>query len=73
MIASRRHDTRMIKTKFGVMLDDKLRPGMWSFGMCLSHSGPETYLYINLFKWTIVIGKFYDYRKADNDEFSKKM
>lgn len=33
--------------------------GMWSFGLALSHWKPETYLYINLFKWSIHIGKFF--------------
>ena len=46
------------KVKFGVKID-KLWPGMWSFGVCFSHSGAETYLFINLFKWTISIGKIF--------------
>lgn len=31
----------------------------WSFGVCLSHWGEETYIFINLFKWSISIGKIY--------------
>jgi len=30
----------------------------WSIGICLSHSIDETYVYINLVKWIISIGKF---------------
>jgi hypothetical protein len=46
------------KLKCGINF--QTRPeGIWSFGICLSHWEPETYLYINFFKWTISIGKFY--------------
>lgn len=48
-----------IKTKFGIIVD-KLYKGRWSFGICLTHDEPETYLYINIFKWSIVIGKIWD-------------
>ena len=34
--------------------------GWWSFGICLSHSDDETYILINLFKWSVSIGKLYD-------------
>ena len=53
-----------IKTKFGIIINE-LWEGRWSFGICLSHDGPETYLFINLFKWTISIGKIYDYAEED--------
>lgn len=44
-----------VKVKFGVSVE-KMYSGWWSFGVCFSHSRPETYVYINLFKWTISIG-----------------
>ena len=45
------------KLKFGIVVE-KVWEGSWSFGMCLSHSfDGQTYLFINLFKWTISIGK----------------
>lgn len=47
-------------TKFGIRVD-KREKGMWSFGACISHLMDETYLYINLFKWSISIGFLYDY------------
>lgn len=39
---------------------DKHSPGLWSFGVCVSHMTDETYLYINLFKWSISIGLLYE-------------
>lgn len=44
--------------KFGIKMD-KMFDNSWSFGVCLSHSYDETYLFINLFKRVILIGKFY--------------
>ena len=50
------------------MTEQKLRTGIkvtemgrgeWSFGICLSHYFDETYIYINLAKWSITIGKFW--------------
>lgn len=46
------------KVKFGVIVD-KMEKDYWGFGMCFSHCYDETYIYINLFKWTISIGKLY--------------
>ena len=43
------------KLKFGIKVD-KMWKGWWSFGMCLSHSLNETYLFINLIKISISIG-----------------
>ena len=40
---------------------DRQPDGWWSFGTCISHMGEETYLYINLFKWSISIGFLYEY------------
>ena len=41
---------------------EKMYDGQWSFGVCLSHSVEETYVYINLFKWSISIGKILVYQ-----------
>jgi hypothetical protein len=43
------------KGKFGVT-GYKLFKGQWSFGFAITHDEYETYLYINLFKWSIAIG-----------------
>lgn len=39
----------------------KLLPGQWSFCLGLTHDCEETYIYINFFKWTIIIGKINNY------------
>ena len=44
-----------VTSKFQIKVDP-MWSGEWSFGMCLSHKKGETYIYINLFKWTILIG-----------------
>lgn len=44
--------------KWGIKLNTHMQ-GMWSVGISLSHWNEETYLYINFFKWSINIGKFY--------------
>lgn len=41
--------------KFGIKVD-KVSERMWSIGICLSHCFDETYLFINLVKWSISIG-----------------
>lgn len=61
-----------IKTKFGIIID-KLYKGRWSFGICLTHDEPETYLLINLFKWSISIGKLYDYKEDEEHVYGKEM
>ena len=45
-------------TKWGIIVDTMM-DGMWSFGVCLSVAKPfgEAYIFINLFKWSISIGK----------------
>ncbi len=43
------------KGKFGVT-GNKLMKGQWSFGFAITHDEYETYLYINLFKWSVAIG-----------------
>ena len=45
-----------LKVKWGIQID-KLYKNQWSFGICISHQEEETYLFINLFKWSISIGK----------------
>lgn len=44
------------KTKWDIQID-KMDKHKWSFGICISHDKPETYLFINLFEWSISIGK----------------
>ena len=46
------------KLVFGIKVE-KLWESQWSFGACLSHFCEETYLYINLFKYSISIGRIY--------------
>lgn len=46
------------ETYFGIKVD-KHTKSQWSIGACFSHWGPETYLYINLIKWSICIGILY--------------
>lgn len=45
------------KLKYGISIEE-INIG-WSFGICLSHSCGETYIFINLFKIFIAIGKIY--------------
>ena len=42
-------------TKFGIRVD-KMSEHQFSIGLCFSHWVDETYLCLNLFKWTISIG-----------------
>lgn len=49
--------------KFDIRIDDYWKhqatglPRQWSIGCCISHSYfGETYLFINLFRWSISIG-----------------
>lgn len=44
------------ETKFGISIE-KLDKSQWSFCIGLSHWVNETYLFINLFRWSISIGK----------------
>lgn len=43
-------------SKFGVSIE-KLEKNQWSFCIGLSHWVDETYLFINLFRWSISVGK----------------
>ena len=40
---------------FGIRVHDMLE-GAWSFGICLSHSIDETYIFMNIFNKSIAIG-----------------
>ena len=53
-------------TKFRVKVD-KIIQEAWSIGLCLSHWYDETYLYINLLKWSISIGFLYSEVEDGND------
>lgn len=46
------------ESKFGIAVE-KIWEGRWSFGICLSKTPDEFYLYIMLFKWEIAIGKLW--------------
>ena len=46
------------KLKYGIDFQGGLKE-RWSFGINFSYWKPEIYLFINLFRWTITIGKFY--------------
>lgn len=46
-------------TRFRIKVD-KHFPGLWGFGLCISHMTDETYLYISLFKWSISVGFLYE-------------
>ena len=39
---------------------DKYPNDMWSFSIGLSHFTDETYLYVNLFRWSVSIGYLYE-------------
>ena len=62
------------KTRFQIVVD-KHPEGLWSFGICLSHCVDETYIFINIFKLSISIGKLYKKTKCydDNDDWSKEI
>lgn len=46
------------KSRFKVHVD-RIYPGAWSFGVCLSHADKETYLLFNIFVWSVSIGYMY--------------
>ena len=46
-----------MRVKFGIKID-KIDKHMWSIGSCLTHCFSETFLFINLIKWSISIGWF---------------
>ena len=46
------------KLVWGIAVD-KIYRGEWNVGICMAHCFEETYLFINLFKWSISIGRIY--------------
>lgn len=54
----------LYKTKFQIVVD-KQPKGLWGFGICISHFHDVTYIYLNLFKLSISIGKLYVDDKDD--------
>ena len=53
--------------KFGVKFE-KIWDGFWNIGICLAHTvDHETYLFINLLKWSFSIGKMYFYEDEDKE------
>ena len=57
-------------TKFRVRVE-KMWRGYWSFGICLSHNDDETYIFINIFKWNVAIGKLYEDGFFGTDEWEE--
>ena len=57
-------------TKFQVSVC-KQPKGLWSFGMSICHFVDETYIFLNLFKISISIGKLYVDLQCDNDDWCK--
>lgn len=47
------------KVKFSIKVD-KMGDYQFSIGACISHWQDETYLFLNLFKWSVSIGLLYD-------------
>jgi hypothetical protein len=52
------------KCKFGIKVD-KINKGMWSICFGISHFFSETYLFINLVKWSISIGWLETYEEEN--------
>lgn len=53
------------KLKWGIQIDKINFPFMWSVGACISHMGDETYLYINLIRWSISIGRIHVWKEEE--------
>ena len=53
--------------KFGIMID-KIGEDQWSFGINFSRDDKELYVYINFYKWNIVIGKLNTYDLCFHNE-----
>lgn len=56
------------KVRLGINATRYQDEKMWSFGACISRWGEEIYLYINIFKWSIAIGRIYKYKEDKEDE-----
>ncbi len=55
------------KTKFQVTVN-KQPKGLWSFGVCISRFHDEIYIFLNLFKISVSVGKLYVEAESDNDD-----
>lgn len=55
-----------IKTVFRINID-KLEKKTWSFGICLTRWYEELYVYINILRWSIAIGKLYKITTFDDE------
>lgn len=53
--------------KFGIKVN-KMWGNQFSIGICISHWDDESYLYLNLFKWTVAIGFLYNDNKVIDSE-----
>ena len=51
--------------KFGIKVD-KVCNEMWSFCIGISHMFSETYVFINVFRWSISIGWLMQYKNELN-------
>lgn len=51
--------TELSKKKFQVKVTKTYKS--WSFAIGLSNSDDETYILINFYKWSIAIGRLYEY------------
>lgn len=51
--------TELSKKKFQVKVTKVYKA--WSFAIGLSNSDDETYILINFYKWSIAIGRLYEY------------
>ena len=72
---ARKHIRQKVRTemsekdsaKFGIKVN-KMWGNQFSIGICISHWDDESYLYLNLFKWTVAIGFLYNYDKVIDSE-----
>lgn len=54
------------KTKFKIEIKKGTKDN-WEFGINISHYFNETYIGINIFKWSIYIGKLYEWEYTETD------
>ena len=59
MTELKRKMTELSKKKFQVKVTKVYKA--WSFAIGLSNSDDETYILINFYKWSIAIGRLYEY------------
>lgn len=59
MTELKRKMTELSKKKFQVKVTKVYKA--WSFAIGLSNSDNETYILINFYKWSIAIGRLYEY------------